>query len=290
LKSESVPTPMSEDAAPATSGSSSRAGRNVPVAIAVGVVMGAAVLASLYLVPWLFLVLLEGALVIGCWEIITALKTKDIEVAFVPTAIAIIAIGLVAYEWGTQAFALSVGITWLVLVALRLLRGPDGFIRDAGATVLVYTYLGVFGSFAALMLSQTRGADRVMIMVALVVSNDVGGYVTGVFFGRHPIAPTLSPKKSWEGFVGSVILACGIGAWLTVWLMHGQIWQGMLLGFAVAVSATFGDFLESALKRDLGVKDLGKLLPGHGGMMDRLDSELPSALVTYVLLFAFLGA
>jgi len=285
-----VSTPSSGDATPVANGGTSRAGRDLPAAIGIGVLLVVLIVASLVWVSWLFLGLLLIALGLGAWELIRAFKTKDIVVDFVPMLLAIVLTGIAAYKWGTEAFTLAVGLTILVLVAWRLVTGPAGFVRDAGATVFIYAYLGVFGAFAALMLAQTHGASRIFIMIALVVCNDVGGYAVGVFAGRHPIAPTLSPKKSWEGFVGSVVLACGVGAWLVIWLMHGQWWQGVLLGFAVAISATFGDFLESAIKRDLGVKDLGTKLPGHGGMMDRLDSQLPSAFVCYILLFAFFGA
>jgi phosphatidate cytidylyltransferase len=285
-----MPTPATDDATPASAGGSSRAGRNLPVAIAIGLVLAALVLSSLFFVEWLFIVLLAGGLAVGAWELIKAFKSTDRHVQLVPTVLAIIGMVVSAYQWGTQAFALTVGISWLLLVALRLIDGPDGFVRDAGATLFIYTYLGVFGAFAAMMLAQTHGPQRVVTMVTLVVCNDVGGYAIGVLAGKHPIAPSLSPKKSWEGFVGSVVLAGGVGAWLMIWLLDGQWWQGLLLGLAIAISATFGDFVESAIKRDLGVKDLGNTLPGHGGFMDRLDSQIPSAFVAYILIFAFIGA
>ncbi len=285
-----MPSPASGDATPADAGGSSRAGRNLPVAIVIGVFLGVLVLVSLFLVEWLFIVLLAGAMGIGALELVGALKHKEIVVQPIPLILAVVGTIVVAYQWDTRALALAIGLSWLVLVALRLVTGPEHFVRDAGATLFIYTYLGVFGSFAAMMLAQTHGPQRVVTMIALVVCNDVGGYATGVFFGKHPIAPTLSPKKSWEGFVGSAILAAGVGAWLVMWLLDGTWWQGLLLGLAIAISATFGDFVESAIKRDLGVKDLGNLLPGHGGFMDRLDSQIPSAFVSYILLFAFIGA
>lgn len=278
------------DSAPAPAGSTSRAGRNLPVAIIIGVLLGALVLVSLFWLKWIFIALLAGALAIGAWELISAMRTKDIAVPFVPTLLAVAVTPVVAYQWGVRAMAVAVGISWLVLVAWRLVEGPVGFVRDSTAAIFLYTYLGVFGSFCAMMLAQSHGPQRVVTMIALVVCNDVGGYAVGVLAGKHPIAPHLSPKKSWEGFVGSVIFAGGVGAWLMVWLLEGQWWQGVVLGIALAISATFGDFVESAIKRDLGVKDLGSLLPGHGGFMDRLDSQIPSAFVSYVLLLAFVGA
>jgi phosphatidate cytidylyltransferase len=121
-----------------------------------------------------------------------------------------------------------------------------------------------------------------------VVCNDTGGYASGVLFGRHPMAPKISPKKSWEGLGGSIVLAGAAGAVGMDLMLHGKPWQGAVLGVAVVASATLGDLCESMIKRDLGIKDMGNLLPGHGGIMDRLDSLLPTAPVVYLLLSLFL--
>jgi phosphatidate cytidylyltransferase len=134
------------------------------------------------------------------------------------------------------------------------------------------------------MLAPPDGSARIITFLIMVVASDTGGYAAGVLFGKHPMAPSISPKKSWEGFSGSVVAAM-IGGTLTVWLLlGGQWWQGLLVGAAVAVTATGGDLAESLIKRDLGVKDMGNLLPGHGGVMDRMDSLLPSAVVSCLLL------
>ena len=105
--------------------------------------------------------------------------------------------------------------------------------------------------------------------------SDIGGYAAGVLFGKHPMAPSVSPKKSWEGFAGSVV-ACVVGgvALVVRWLLDGPWWAGVVLGAVAAVGATLGDLCESMIKRDLGIKDMGSILPGHGGLMDRLDSLL----------------
>jgi phosphatidate cytidylyltransferase len=131
------------------------------------------------------------------------------------------------------------------------------------------------------------GARRVVTFIATVVCSDVGGYAAGAALGRHPMAPTVSPAKSWEGFAGSTI-ACVLGgtALLTL-LFDTPWWQGALFGLAIVVTATLGDLGESMIKRDLGIKDMGSLLPGHGGLMDRLDSLLPAAAVSWLLLSAF---
>ena len=148
-------------------------------------------------------------------------------------------------------------------------------------------YLGLFASFATLMLVPDDGAQRILTFMIMVVASDTGGYIAGVLFGKHPMAPKISPKKSWEGFAGS-LLGAALGGALCVWLLlDGQWWQGLIAGLAVAIVATGGDLTESLIKRDLGVKDMGNLLPGHGGVMDRMDSLLPSAVVTWCLLALF---
>jgi phosphatidate cytidylyltransferase len=140
------------------------------------------------------------------------------------------------------------------------------------------------------MFAQPDGADRVVLFIATTIASDIGGYATGVVAGRHPMAPRVSPKKSWEGFAGSVVACLVVGALVGHWLVDLQVWQGLVLGAAVVVTATMGDLAESTVKRDLGVKDLGRTLPGHGGLMDRLDSLLPVAPVAYVLLTLFAGS
>ena len=142
----------------------------------------------------------------------------------------------------------------------------------------------LLGAFVVLMLVPADGAMRVVVFIVGVVASDTGGYVAGVLAGKHPMAPTISPKKSWEGFAGSVI-GSGIACWLTVtYLLDGRPWVGVLLGVAVAVTATLGDLSESLVKRDLGIKDMGRILPGHGGLMDRLDSILMVAPVAWLVL------
>ena len=134
------------------------------------------------------------------------------------------------------------------------------------------------------------GAGRAFAFLIGVVLSDVGGYAAGVFLGKHPMAPTISPKKSWEGFAGSLVAGMVGGAITVTTLLDGQWWHGVLFGAAIVVTATAGDLVESLIKRDLGIKDMGTLLPGHGGIMDRLDSLLPTAPVVWLLLVLFVGS
>jgi phosphatidate cytidylyltransferase len=172
----------------------------------------------------------------------------------------------------------------------RLADGADGFARDVGASAFVLLYVPTLASFAVLSVHAHDGAARILAFVATVVCSDTGGYATGVMFGKHPLAPIVSKGKTWEGFAGSVV-ACSVAGVLFMTLtFHHAWWKGLLFGLAIVATATLGDLGESMIKRDIGVKDMGRLLPGHGGIMDRLDSLLPCAAVAYLLLSAFAPA
>jgi len=166
--------------------------------------------------------------------------------------------------------------------ALRYGLKPGDVRRASG--VLVAVYVPLLAGFAVLLLVPDDGAARVLTFIATVVASDVGGYAAGVLFGKHPMAPSISPKKSWEGFAGSVTACMIVATLLLAFTFHAAWWSGLVFGASLAVSATIGDLGESLIKRDLGIKDMGNLLPGHGGLMDRLDSLLPSAAVAYLLL------
>jgi phosphatidate cytidylyltransferase len=193
---------------------------------------------------------------------------------------------MVALAWTRGPTGLVVGflLTVLAVVLWRLGDGPGDFLRDAAAGVLVALYVPFLAGFAALLLVPDDGVARVLIFIATVVCNDVGGYAAGVLFGKHPMAPSISPKKSWEGMAGSIAACALLGVLVFTFAFHVPWWHGAIYGVAMAASATIGDLGESLIKRDLGIKDMGHLLPGHGGIMDRLDSLLPSAAVAYLLL------
>jgi phosphatidate cytidylyltransferase len=176
----------------------------------------------------------------------------------------------------------------LGLSVWRLADGAAGYLRDVAAGNLVALYVPFLAGFAALMTHADDGVARIIVFILTVVCSDTGGYAMGALFGKHPMAPTVSPKKSWEGFAGSILAGSACGVLMMVFCFHHSWWKGLLFGVAVVVTATLGDLGESMIKRDLGLKDMGKLLPGHGGLMDRLDSLLPCAPVAYLLLVAFL--
>lgn len=268
----------------------SRAGRNLPAAIASGVALGAVVLLSLFFVKWLFVVVVVAALVIATHEFVQAFVGAGIRLARTPVYIAAVLVPAVTYVWGTTALLVSTGALVLACLLWRIRRGVDGFVRDTAASVFMIAYLPFMAGFLMLTLATGNGPQRVVVFILLTISNDIGGYATGVLFGKHPIAPQISPKKSWEGLVGSFALQAIVGAVTFVVLLDATWWQGVIAGLVMTVTATAGDFAESAIKRDLGVKDMGSFLPGHGGMMDRLDSLVPNAFTSWALFTLFLGS
>jgi phosphatidate cytidylyltransferase len=275
---------------PETAAPTGRAGRDLASAVGVGAFLGIGlVLVPLLFWPWTFSVVVAVAMVIGVHELRGALAMRDIHVAAPPLYVGVAGSVQAAYWWGVLPFLAVFAATVLVCLGWRLATGPEGYVADAAASVFVAAYTGLMGGFVSLMLVSSHGSARVITFVVLTICSDIGGYAAGVLAGRHPIAPRLSPKKSWEGFAGSLVLQAVAGVALFVWVFDAPWWQGLLTGLVLTVTATAGDFVESAVKRDLGVKDMSNLLPGHGGLMDRLDSLLPNAFTAWLLLLVFLG-
>ena len=278
------------DAGGKASGRTSRAGRSLPAAIISSLILGGVVLASLFTVKWLFCVVVTIALLIAVHEFVSAFAHRDIRIARTPLYIATAVMPTLAYIWGTTAQLVALGATIIVILIWRIRRGTDHYVRDVTASAFVVAYLPFMAGFLMLTLAADNGAQRVVVFILLTISNDIGGYASGVLFGKHPIAAHISPKKSWEGFVGSLIFQGLVGALSFVWLLDAPWWQGLIVGLVMTITATGGDFAESAIKRDLGVKDMGHFLPGHGGMMDRLDSLIPNAFTSWALFTLFLGS
>lgn len=268
----------------------SRAGRNLPAAIGSGLGLGALVLLSLFTWKWTFGVVVVVALLIAVREFVQAFGSCGIKVARTPLFIATVLLPVTAFIWGLSVEVVVLGITVLFVMFWRIRLGTEGYVRDVSASIFVAAYVPFMAGFVMLTLAADDGPKRVVVFILLTVANDIGGYAAGVFFGKHPIAAQISPKKSWEGFAGSLIFQSVVGAASFVLLLDAPWWQGVLAGVVLTVTATAGDFAESAIKRDLGIKDMGRLLPGHGGMMDRLDSLIPNAFASWVIFSVFLGS
>jgi phosphatidate cytidylyltransferase len=265
-----------------------RAGRNLPAAIAVGLGLGALITVPLYSpYRWVFIGVVAAAIALGIYEVVASLRRLGALPPLLPLTVGGVAMVVVAYRNGAEALFLALVLTVLACLAWRLADPAEGFLRDVAASTFVATYVPFLAGFAALLAAPDDGPRRVTAFIAVVVCSDVGGYAAGVLFGRHPMAPRVSPKKSWEGFAGS-LLACAVAGAVFFWtLFDAHPLLGVVYGLAVVGTATLGDLGESMIKRDIGVKDMGTVLPGHGGIMDRLDSLLPTAPVAYLLLSAF---
>ena len=268
-----------------------KAGRNLPVAIAVGLGLGAVIVTCLLVFRQLFVGIVVAAVVASVWEMRSTLASaRGINLAWIPLAIGSAATVALAWPYGHTAQAVGIAFTALAAMVWRFGKGADGYLADVSATLFLVVYLGLFASFATLLVAPHDGHARVLAFLIMVVCSDTGGYAAGALLGKHPMAPKISPKKSWEGFAGSIVTAM-VGGALALSLqpaLHHPWWQGIVVGGVLAVVSTIGDLAESLIKRDLCVKDMGTLLPGHGGVMDRMDSLLPSAVVAWALLTLFI--
>jgi len=267
-----------------------RTGRNLPAAIGVGVVLGGLVLLTLLTVKATFLLYMGAVLAIALHELDTALRTREIRVPLVPVVLGGAAMLTAAYWAAGGAVTAAFALTVVAVLGWRLFGGTDGYVRDVSAGIFAVAYLPLLGATAAAMLAAPDGGKRVLTLIILAICSDIGGYAAGITLGRsgaHKLAPVISPKKTWEGLAGSAIACIAAGAILLPSLLHGYWWQGVVLGAAAVVAAVLGDLAASMIKRDLGIKDFGRLLPGHGGVLDRIDSLLACAPVVWLLLAAF---
>lgn len=271
------------------------AGRNLPQAIATGVVLVALVLVATWVGPAMWYPVVCIAAALGMWEVMTRLR----EHGFAVYRFAVIVLGvcMIVSTWpfGYPGLIATFTISCLALMFSRLFyhgrhTAPQNYVRDTAVSIFVLVWIALFGSFAAMISrlesGEVGGSYFIITFIACVVASDVGGYIAGVFFGSHPMAPAVSPKKSWEGLAGSVVLGTITGILTGVYLLHTDWWVGLVFGLGIVLCATLGDLVESQFKRELGIKDMSALLPGHGGMMDRVDGILPASAATWLLMTA----
>jgi phosphatidate cytidylyltransferase len=231
-----------------------------------------------------FLVLITVIVVVAVWELGQAFGSRGIRLVREPLMVGGVVMLVVAYVFGAGAMVTATAITVLAAMLLRLRGGIDGYVRDVTATAFTAFYVPFLGGFVALLLAEPEGELAIVTFVLVTIASDIGGYAVGVLAGKHPMAKVISPKKSWEGFAGSTAL-CVLAGWASVvLLLEGAWWVGVLLGLVGVVAATLGDLCESVIKRDLGIKDMSSIVPGHGGLMDRLDSLLATAAPTWLVL------
>ena len=279
--------------APAPAKDHGRAGRDLKAAIGSAVVLLGAIGLSLFFWKPAFMVIVAVAVCVAVWELRKGLLAQHIDLPEQPLMLGGVVMVVVAYVWGAPALASATAVTGLATMLWLLRRGIDGYVQNASAAIFTLFYVPFLGSFVALMLAEggrtgsgldDAGVAGIITFILVTIASDTGGYVAGVLFGRHKMAPVISPKKSWEGFAGSVVFTVAAGTFLVVALLDGDWWVGVALGAIVVVMATLGDLCESVIKRDLGIKDMSQVIPGHGGLMDRLDSLLATIAPVWLLL------
>ncbi|MCU1571115.1 MAG: phosphatidate cytidylyltransferase [Naasia sp.] len=271
-----------------------RTGRNLLFAVVVGLVLGFAMIFSLIYLKALFLIVAGVLVGFGAAELAGALRYAGRDVPRTASVIASVGALPVAYwipgaQWPALLGAIAFVSVWrLVEVAVSRNR-PDAreLLRDLGAGTFIQLYLTLLASCAVVLTAGEDGQWWTMSFLVVVVAIDIGAYGSGLAFGKHQMAPKISPKKTWEGFAGSVVAAILAAVPMSVFLLHLPWYFGILFGLVIVATATMGDLTESLIKRDLGIKDISSLLPGHGGFLDRLDSILPSAAAALALYLVF---
>ncbi|MFS0893607.1 phosphatidate cytidylyltransferase [Microbacterium sp. 179-I 3D3 NHS] len=270
-----------------------RTGRDLVLAIVIGLAFGAALLGSLLFIKALFVPFALAAALMGVYELSRALRASGRRVDTVPQLIAAGFLVLSAYFaeawlcWVMLFVAVAFVIVWRLIGQMLSQDGRTygEVLADAVIGGFVQIYVPFLAGVALILLEQEGGQWWVLSFIVVAVAADTGAYAAGLAFGRHPMAPRISPKKTWEGFGGAVIASLGAGVLLAIFLLELPWWAGLVFGAAILLTATLGDLGESMLKRDLGIKDMSSWLPGHGGLLDRLDSILPSTIPALGLYF-----
>jgi phosphatidate cytidylyltransferase len=294
-----------------------RTGRNLVFATGLGLALGGALLLSLLLVKAVFVLLAVIMVAFGTFELASALRRSGVRVPRYGSALVGVLVQPIAYLAMSPAgeslarstgapdsradlgyrfpagWLLAVVVAVVVVVAWRLAEHLTAkvpgrvLVRDLGATVFVQLYVTLLGSAIVVLTAQPGGQWWTLSFIVVVVATDVFAYVSGLAFGKHPMAPRISPKKTWEGFAGSALAAVVVASVLAPLLLDEPVWFGPLLGLAIVLTGTLGDLAESMIKRDIGVKDMSSWLPGHGGFLDRIDSVLPSGATALLLFLLF---
>ncbi|WP_244972589.1 phosphatidate cytidylyltransferase [Paramicrobacterium fandaimingii] len=268
-----------------------RTGRNLILAILIGVVLGGGLVASLIFVKVVFAVFATIIVGFTAFELAKALQRTGRAVDPIAAVISAVLIIGTAYfiDAPSRGMVFAGGIVFVIVyrlvaqMASGQARSVKQTVSDLATVAFIQVYVPWLASFAVVLVAQEGGEWWTLAFIALVVMVDVGAYVAGLSFGKHPMAPKISPKKTWEGFAGAVVCSILAGVLLALFMIGQPWWVGVILGLLILGSATVGDLVESMIKRDMGIKDMSSWLPGHGGFLDRLDSILPSAAVMFAV-------
>lgn len=274
-------------------------GRSLSKSITVGLALGAVFLFSVLAFDGvLMMALVAAAAGSGAWELATALRLKGWYVPRVPAVVGSVIIMPATYYLGQEMqwlFSIAIVAALIIWRTVHLLwerrvstmQTMKKTLRDFAAAAFLVIYLPLTISFSMMLLRRDDGQWWVLTFVLVVAMIDTFGYLVGRKLGRHKLAPGVSPKKTIEGLAASVLAGLIAAVLSAVFLLQIDWWWGVIIAAVLTLTAVFGDLAESLIKRDLGVKDMSSWLPGHGGIMDRLDSILPSALAMYLIASIF---
>lgn len=270
-----------------------RTGRDLILAILIGLAIGAVLIATLIFLKWVFVAFALAASILGTVELTRALQAGGRRIDLAPQLVlgSALVVGAAvlghALQWVLLFSAIAIIVVWRLIAQMVAKDGRTygDVVRDVVTGIFLQLYVPFLASLCVVLLRQEQGEWWVLAFIIIVVATDTGAYAAGISFGKHPMAPRISPKKTWEGFAGAVFASVVAGLLLAQFMLHLPLWWGAVLGIAVLVSATIGDLGESMLKRDLGIKDMSSWLPGHGGVLDRLDSILLSTVPALALFY-----
>lgn len=261
-----------------------RAGRKLIPSILVSLIILSAVFGLLHIHPILFAILIWVAVILAMRELTQAYRSGGIDLPDLPLQLAASAILIATWFGNLTGLAVATGLVIPNLMVYLLILKATDYVKRSTAAVFATFYIPFLAGFILLLAHRSDAESRILTLVVLVSCNDTFAYISGVLFGKHSLAPHISPKKTWEGLIGSVV-ATTIGASLIFhFSLHRNWWLGALIGLMAVVTASAGDLIESAVKRDLSIKDMGAMLPGHGGILDRIDSVLFTAPAVWFVL------
>ncbi len=264
-----------------------RAGRDLPIAIASGLTLAGIFLGSLFWHPAAFTAVVTVLVVIAVIEVGRVLAGLGLGLSVPVVLVASLTMLAGAYRAGPTGQVVGVLVLFLGAVFWQLADAErEGVVRTVANTMLIGLWVGFLASYAILLVLRDQGGDiGTLAVIGGAVFTDIGAYAAGSLFGRHPIAPRVSPKKTWEGLVGGLLTAAILAA--IVLPLIGDLFSvvsAVVVAMVVGLAGFLGDLTESMFKRDLGIKDLGALIPGHGGVLDRVDGILLALPVGYYAL------
>jgi CDP-diglyceride synthetase len=268
-------------------------GRDMRVAIASGILLGAVGLICFALGTVASMIIVSAVVLLATAEGYAAFRRAQYHPATLLGLVAVLSLMVETYNKGVAALPLVLVLLVAGSFIWYLARVEPAADPVSGllSTVFIFVWIGAFGSFAALLLNPNLFPDRhgiafVLAAVIVTVTDDVASLLVGSAMGRHPLAPSISPNKSWEGLIGGGVAAILVSVIVVHFIHPWTVSKALLFGVVVAIVAPLGDLSQSMIKRHLGLKDMGRLLPGHGGILDRFDGLLFVLPATYFVVKA----